>query len=405
MTHPVLQRIRSAGPKRILSLDGGGIRGAVTLGFLVELEQHLRDRHKDPNFLLRDYFDLIGGTSTGSIIATAISIGMPTEQIREEYEKMGESIFEKPAGVFRLGKRFRQLLWWKSDPATIEEIFRKFFGERTLDSTDLTNALCIIAKRVDTASTWLLHNNPAGRYFDRNGKVPLWRIVRSSTAAPTYFPPKTLKYSDDPDPEKDIGAFIDGGVSMFNNPSLALYLMATLKGYHFNWATGADKLLLCSIGTGTYSMEDSSLKNIESLGNKNALFWGKSVPNFFMRDTSDFAETLLQTMSDSPTKRVIDRELGDLSGDSFTGRHMLHYLRYNAELTDDTLAAHQQLTQSDSERYPPVADHKSMMAMDAGQNVFHLSALGARAAKVQLTRAAFDAHFPGVFDVGGETIE
>jgi patatin-like phospholipase/acyl hydrolase len=90
--HPVQKRLSALGPKRILALDGGGIRGAITLGFLVQLEKHLRKRHDNPNLLLRDYFDLIGGTSTGSIIAASLAIGMNTTDILTEYEKMGDQI-------------------------------------------------------------------------------------------------------------------------------------------------------------------------------------------------------------------------------------------------------------------------------------------------------------------------
>src|SRR5687767_7008853 len=73
----LLQRLQTDGPKRILALDGGGIRGALTLGYLQGIEDTLRKQHdNDPAFRLSDYFDLIGGTSTGSIIASCLAIGM-----------------------------------------------------------------------------------------------------------------------------------------------------------------------------------------------------------------------------------------------------------------------------------------------------------------------------------------
>ena len=70
------ERLTAPGPKRILALDGGGIRGALSLGFLERIERLLRERHANPDLRLRDYFDLIGGTSTGSIIAVGLAIGM-----------------------------------------------------------------------------------------------------------------------------------------------------------------------------------------------------------------------------------------------------------------------------------------------------------------------------------------
>ena len=73
------ERLHAKGPKRILSLDGGGIRGALTLGFLEKIESTLAEKHKDmmppSEFRLHHYFDLIGGTSTGSFIAALLDIG------------------------------------------------------------------------------------------------------------------------------------------------------------------------------------------------------------------------------------------------------------------------------------------------------------------------------------------
>ena len=78
------QHFESNRPKRILALDGGGIRGALTLGYLKRIEEILRKQHDDdPDFRLCDYFDLIGGTSTGSIIASCLAIGMKVEEIKE----------------------------------------------------------------------------------------------------------------------------------------------------------------------------------------------------------------------------------------------------------------------------------------------------------------------------------
>jgi hypothetical protein len=71
------------GPKRILALDGGGIRGILTLEYLEVIESEFRRRFNSPDFLLCDYFDLIGGTSTGSIIAAGLACGMTVEQLKK----------------------------------------------------------------------------------------------------------------------------------------------------------------------------------------------------------------------------------------------------------------------------------------------------------------------------------
>src|SRR6185312_3247852 len=90
------------GPKRLLAMDGGGIRGAVSLGYLSRIEAILRERAGgDPDFRLCDYFDLIGGTSTGSIIATLLALGHSVAEIEESYKQLADEVFSE--NFFRLG--------------------------------------------------------------------------------------------------------------------------------------------------------------------------------------------------------------------------------------------------------------------------------------------------------------
>src|SRR6185295_3149055 len=84
---------RAKAPKRILALDGGGIRGILTLEYLGVIENMLRKRSGRNDFLLCDYFDLIGGTSTGSIIAAALACGMAVDELRQLYHQIGASAF------------------------------------------------------------------------------------------------------------------------------------------------------------------------------------------------------------------------------------------------------------------------------------------------------------------------
>ena len=83
------------GPKRMLALDGGGVRGILSLGYLSHIEQILQKRNGN-DFRLCDYFDLIGGTSTGAIIATALALGFRVEEIQELYRQLAKEIFKKP---------------------------------------------------------------------------------------------------------------------------------------------------------------------------------------------------------------------------------------------------------------------------------------------------------------------
>src|SRR5215813_9765166 len=102
------QHLAAGGPKRILALDGGGIRGALTLGYLKRIEDILLKQHNnDVNFRLCDYFDLIGGTSTGSIIAACLAIGMKVDEIKNMYFDLGGKIFARQYrwwNIFEIGK-------------------------------------------------------------------------------------------------------------------------------------------------------------------------------------------------------------------------------------------------------------------------------------------------------------
>src|SRR5580658_8831962 len=80
-------------PKRILALDGGGIRGILTLQFLQAVETLIKARFGD-NTRLCDYFDLIGGTSTGSIIAAGLACGMTVDALQDLYRNIGASVFQ-----------------------------------------------------------------------------------------------------------------------------------------------------------------------------------------------------------------------------------------------------------------------------------------------------------------------
>src|SRR4030095_15878482 len=110
--------------------------------------------------------------------------------------------------------------------------------------------LLILMRNASTGSTWPVSNNPAAKYNDRslpdcNLSIPLWQILRASTAAPTYFAPEEIRLAG---PQH---MFVDGGITPFNNPALIAVLMATLPDYKLNWPTGRDALHVVSVGTGT----------------------------------------------------------------------------------------------------------------------------------------------------------
>ena len=98
----VLERIEADRPKKILACDGGGILGLMSVEILAKIEADLRDKTGKPELVLADWFDFVCGTSTGAIIATCISLGMSTAQIRDFYLKSGPLMFEKARITQRL---------------------------------------------------------------------------------------------------------------------------------------------------------------------------------------------------------------------------------------------------------------------------------------------------------------
>lgn len=238
---------RKAQPgKAILALDGGGIRGVISVAILEKIEQLHRER-LGAEMTLSERFDLIGGTSTGAIIATALALGLATADIKTLYFELAPRVFRRS----RTRLAFIQTLF--DEAALREEIF-KVVGDRRLDTPDLRTALAVITKRMDTGGAWLVSNNPGGKFWEDpedgsfigNRNYLLADLVRASTAAPYYFKPQFIQIAEGAPP----GLFIDGGITPHNNPALALLMLATIPAYGFGWPTGADQLRVISVGTG-----------------------------------------------------------------------------------------------------------------------------------------------------------
>ena len=121
----------------------------------------------------------------------------------------------------------------------------KVIEARTLDSPDLRAGLCIVLKRMDTGSAWIVANyprsvfweTPADGLFTGNRHLPLANIVRASTAAPSFFEPELIEIV----PGHPPGLFIDGGFTPHNNPSLLLLMTTLVPAYGLNWRIGPEE--------------------------------------------------------------------------------------------------------------------------------------------------------------------
>ena len=207
----LLDRIDADRPKRLLAVDGGGIRGVIALEILGKLQSDLRRKLRDPKLVLADVFDYISGTSTGAIIAAGLATGMSTDQLMALYVDRGAEIFSKSGWTDRLRHSY--------DKEALELILKDEVGaDTTLGSDSLQTLLMVVLRNATTDSPWPVSNNPRARFNDRslpdcNLDLPLWQLVRASAAAPTYFEPEVITLGD----RKFV--FADGCVTPFNNPA------------------------------------------------------------------------------------------------------------------------------------------------------------------------------------------
>jgi hypothetical protein len=360
------------GAKRILALDGGGVRGAISIAFLERLEDILAEAEGRP-VRLCDWFDLIGGTSTGAIIASALALGFSAKQIRHYYEELGPRVFRRP--FFRLLG-----LQSKFNSAILRDELRRIVGERTFDSDDLLTGLCLTLKRMDTGSSWILLNNPRSAFWDTpadgaftgNRHLPLANVIRASTAAPHFFDPELISIVDGAPP----GLFVDGGLTPHNNPSLTLLLAVTLPAFRLCWPLGPENLTIVSVGTGSFrpTLPVSALGRIRPIGLALKALTGQ------ITEAQHLVLTLMTWMGTSPTPWPINSEVGDLGALTPPFGPQFRYLRYDVRLERPWLASELALDVDE-------AAVEALRPMDEPDNIRTCYELGRLAAERQMRAA------------------
>ncbi len=315
--------------RKLLALDGGGIRGIVTIEVLAKIESLLREelgRKDDETFVLSDYFDYIAGTSTGAIIATCLSLGMSVSKIRNFYLESGERMFDRA----HLLKQFH----FKFEDRQLKDQLKNEFKNETLGSDKLKTLLMLVLRNATTDSPWPISNNPYAYYNnperpDCNLQFPLWQLVRASTAAPTFFPPEVIEVK-----EGEPFVFVDGGITMYNNPAFQLFLMATVEPYNLNWLASKDNMLLVSVGTGMTSKANKELKP----GEMNLLYNATSIPSALMFAAQNEQDFLCRVFGDCLVGDKLDNEVKDMIGTKGSvDSKLFTYLRYNADLSREGL--------------------------------------------------------------------
>ena len=215
---------------RILSIDGGGIRGIIPVILLERLGQAAGA----PAWI--DQADLIAGTSTGGLIALALAAGKSLSEILGVYTAQGAEIFER--SLWRTIASLGSLVGAKYDIANLKEVVEPFLGPSTRLS-DLQKRVLIASFDLDSGGrsrqgrTWkpkLFHNFPGE---DSDGEQLAWKVGLQTSAAPTYFAP--------------FDGFVDGGVYAANPSMCAL---AQTQDPRNAPGPSIDEIVMLSLGTG-----------------------------------------------------------------------------------------------------------------------------------------------------------
>jgi len=263
---------------KVLSIDGGGIKGLYSARVL----EHFEDRFKCH---IADYFDLICGTSTGGLIALGLSLNIPVGLISNLYYRRGKKIFPPRNNFLSL---FRQIfLRSKYDNSELRRALEEMFGERTL--ADSRCLLCIPAFSLTDGRPFIFKYDHSEGNLCRDGKTKYVDIALATSAAPAYLPIVTVD-------TYDRKQFIDGGICA-NNPTL-VGVVEALR-YFVGSGKRFQKLMVMSIG----SLEPNPGRRFVTKHHRSVIDWNKDlIATFFEGQaylTGYFVETLAQHC-DSP---------------------------------------------------------------------------------------------------------
>lgn len=299
-------------PFKILSIDGGGIRGIFPAMFLANLEAELKLKKKD-NWQIYQNFDMICGTSTGGIIAIALALGIPAQEIYELYLENANVIFGSKRS------------WWKqfgfsSHPREpleklIQEKFKKANNGKDPILKDCKTNICIPVFDLLEGKPSVLKKDHHPR-FKRDYHIPAYKAALATSAAPVYFDPYTSEYKDLKEVTQPFKNKVDGGV-FANNPTLLGIIESEIALYQKR-----ENLRVLSIGTGYQKFSDAADRKKWGI-----LYWinpwRKRIIDLFMQAQSQQVENLVYLLQNG-----IDKEKKE-------NPNFIHH-RINVEL-DNTL--------------------------------------------------------------------
>lgn len=274
-------------PFKILSIDGGGIRGVFPAMFLASYEAELKSRGIK-NWQVYQNFDLIAGTSTGGILAIALALGVPAKELYDLYLNEANNIFGRKKGFFG------QIKYASHERDVLEQLIREKLKETDPKGKDpilkdcKTN-VCIPIFDLLHGKPSVLKNNYHPR-FTRDFHIPAYQAALATSAAPTFFSPFEAKYTDLNGVDKTFKNKVDGGV-FANNPSLLVIIEAQEA-----FKQELSNLKVLSLGTGYQKFSDGEKRKKWGLH-----YWmikdkKRRIIDLFMQGQSQLVENLISLM-------------------------------------------------------------------------------------------------------------
>ena len=221
---------------RILSIDGGGIRGIYPAAFLAALEE----RYLNGSSVSR-YFDLITGTSTGGVIAIGLGAGLRASDLRDLYIDRGGEVFPPTPAGFRWTRKATRFFRYSYKREALVSVLSEFLGDSKLGQSQ--NRLCIPSCDAEFSDLYVF-KTPHHPDFRMDGRQLMTKVAAATSAAPTYFRPL-----------EDGGyTFLDGGL-WANNP-----VMVGLVDALSCFAVPRERIRIMSIGCGDTPYKVSAWK-------------------------------------------------------------------------------------------------------------------------------------------------
>lgn len=280
--------------RKILCIDGGGVKGLFAAKILAELESQIEHP-------IYHYFDMVAGTSTGAIISAGLALGIPASKICDLYVKHAAQIFPQNGGIFR---NLRRVYSSKYSNNVLAIRLKEIFQDTTIG--DCKTRLLIPSYNLSTGNIHVFKtSHSADLEYDYREKIV--DVLLATTAAPTYLPPY----------QTPTGTYVDGGVGA-NNPSLIALVEAISP--RCQWAQ--EDICLLSLGC----ME--SISSVTTGREKMGIWNVQKLINMFMNAESQYSHNIAQILlSKGQYLRISPVDRANQGALDKSTPEVLHYLQ------------------------------------------------------------------------------